>query len=58
MKTIAKIMEIFGVVCVFLGLGAIESELLIIPIAMLITGGAIAFAGLSIEGSDYARSSR
>ena len=58
MKTIAKIMEIFGVVCVFLGLGTIESELLIIPIAMLITGGAIAFAGLSLEGSDYARSDR
>lgn len=58
MKAIAKIMEILGVVCVFLGLGCFDSELIVIPIAMLITGGAIAFAGVSLEGSDYARSSR
>ena len=58
MKVIAKMMEIIGIACVFLGLGAMDSELIVIPIAMLITGGAIAFAGLSIEGSDYARSDR
>lgn len=58
MKTIAKITEIIGIVCVFLGLGCMDSELIVIPIAMLITGGTIAFAGVSLEGSDYARSGR
>lgn len=58
MKAIAKITEIIGIVCVFLGLGCMDSDLIVIPIAMLITGGAIAFAGLSIEGSNYARSDR
>ena len=53
MKTIAKIMEILGVVIVFIGLGCMDSELFVIPIAMLITGGAVSFAGLSVEGSLY-----
>lgn len=58
MKAIANIMKTLGVFCVFLGLATIESALVVIPIAFLATGGAIAFAGLSIEGSDYARASR
>lgn len=58
MKIISKIMEILGCVIVFIGLGCMDSELIIVPIAMLITGGAIAFAGVSLEGGDYARSSR
>lgn len=52
MRTIAKVMEVFGTVCVFLGLGCMDSELVIIPIAMLFTGGAIALAGVSVEGSE------
>ena len=51
MKTIAKIMETFGVVCAFMGIGFMDSDLIIIPLALMVTGGAIAFAGLSVEGS-------
>lgn len=58
MRIIAKIMETFGVVCAFMGIGFMDSDLIIIPLALMATGGAIAFAGLSVEGSDYARSSR
>ena len=59
MRVSAKILKLLGVLIVFIGLGAMDADLIIIPISMMITGGAIAFAGLSIEGSmDGTRASR
>lgn len=51
MKIIAKIMKFIGVFLTFAGLAGMDSDLIVIPIAALITGMAIAYAGLTVEGS-------
>lgn len=49
MKIAAKILIATGVICVFMGMGAMDSDLLIVPIAMMITGCAVTLAGFRVE---------
>ena len=51
MRRLATIIKVLGVVIVFLGLGTMDTDLIIIPLSMMITGGALAYAGLSLEGA-------
>lgn len=51
MRRLATIIKVLGVVIVFLGLGTMDTDLIIIPLSMMLTGGALAYAGLSLEGA-------
>ena len=49
MKRVAKIMEFVGIFLVFVGGGAMDSEVILVPAVMAFLGIAIAYMGARIE---------
>ena len=49
MKKVAKIMEILGILLLFVGGGSMDSASIVLPIVMAFSGLAIAFSGAALE---------
>lgn len=49
MRIFAKIAEALGITLLFLGVGAMDSASLVLPVVMTLAGLGIAFGGVTIE---------